>query len=113
MYTKEKDVGLNWVQVASTAVLAGLVILCLAALFVSYSAAVIMVLWSWFVSPVFAVPDLTLIQAIGIGTLVQFMTADPTFRKSDDGSSTQLIYVIARPSIALVIGFIIHTIQVW
>lgn len=69
----------------------------------------IQTLWGWFVAPVFHVQYLTLIQAIGLGLIVQTISPSPDIKqKSDDGTWASLATVVARPMIAVGIGWVVN-----
>lgn len=71
------------------------------------------VLWGWFVAPVFGIPELSILQAIGFGLIVSYMTREPDSSKSkdkDDDSHpviTMMIVTALRPIFAVFIGWIV------
>lgn len=73
-------------------------------------------LWAWFIIPVFEqAPQLSLVQAIGIGMIVEFITSKPKFdQESRDKDSIQLIVnafgrVVLNPCMTVLLGWILFT----
>jgi len=72
------------------------------------------VMWGWFVIPVFGLPPLSVVAAIGISMVVRMMTWTGD-GDNDSGKSSQekIITAIAKafisPLITLAIGYIVHS----
>lgn len=77
---------------------------------------VLSVLWGWFIVPTFVgAPQLLVVTAIGITLVVQYLThqIDDGGKKEDDDKFGQkmvktTVYAIAKPLLALFIGWIVH-----
>src|SRR5690606_38361726 len=75
---------------------------------------VLSVLWGWFIVPVFEIPDISILQAIGLSMVVGFLTYQhiESDKKSDRSLTESVIYMlmlaIIRPAIVLFIGYIVH-----
>lgn len=80
---------------------------------------VLVVLWSWFVIPVFGLPALHMAYAVGLMLLVRYMTIVPDgdkiaeYKKLDVEERTERLMVngalaVAFPLFVLGIGWIIH-----
>jgi membrane protein CcdC involved in cytochrome C biogenesis len=70
-------------------------------------------LWGWFVVPVFHVPSLSVIQAIGFGLVMTVLTKQFNESKSEKQSSTEAItriftYAVGIPLFYLCFGWVIH-----
>lgn len=70
-------------------------------------------LWGWFVAPVFHVPELTLVPAMGISLLVSFLTTqlhtDTDEKKTDaEKFGRDLIYSIFIPLMGVGFGWLYH-----
>lgn len=72
---------------------------------------VLTVLWAWFVVPVFALPLLSTAYAIGIASIIGFLTHQ--YQRSDNDLSANdsliaaLAYAIGRPLLLLAFGWIV------
>jgi len=64
-------------------------------------------LWLWFVVPVFAVPALSMLQSIGIATVISFMTKQ--YVPTGDKAGEAWAYLILTPLVTLLFGYIIHS----
>ncbi len=69
---------------------------------------VLTILWAWFIVPVFHLPVLTLLPAMGVALLVGFMTADSTGMKDEDAMGSAITTEFLSPLMALGLGWIIH-----
>lgn len=67
-------------------------------------------LWHWFAVPVFGFHELTIVQAIGIGLIIGFMTHRPGVSKKDsrDTDWGGTIAGLLSPFLALFFGYIVH-----
>lgn len=77
-----------------------------------YYGFVLSVLWSWFIAPTFAVPELSIPVAIGISLTIGFVRADALRSIGSDFSSgnkqTQVISaLLAAPLFSLLIGWVV------
>lgn len=69
------------------------------------------VLWGWFIVPIFKLPTLTIIQAIGVAMVASFLTK--TYSTSDKSKSledriTDLIgSTIIAPVLAIMLGWLV------
>jgi hypothetical protein len=72
------------------------------------------VLWGWFVVPVFHLPVLTVVPAIGIAMVVGYLThqTEPDVEEKERETGEKLLRLIAlvffRPAFALFFGWIVH-----
>ncbi len=74
------------------------------------------ILWGWFMVPVFHLPQLSLVPAIGISMVVGYLTQQsPEAKKKNDEVSTGMIilngvlWAVFKPSFALLFGSIVHS----
>jgi len=80
---------------------------------VIFSGYVLSILWSWFVSPVFGLVELSISEAIGVALVVSFLAKDyPEEDKKEEKSFNEImgrlfITTIFRPAFALFAGWII------
>jgi hypothetical protein len=69
-------------------------------------------LWLWFVVPIFHLPALNIVQAIGISMVVGFLTMQMSTAKEEDDKSKKKINLIAdlifHPFLVVGIGYIVH-----
>jgi uncharacterized membrane protein len=67
-------------------------------------------LWLWFIVPVFGLPHLSIVQAIGFSLVVNFLTASLSEMKEEDKKpvSERAINGLIFNFIALGIGYIVH-----
>lgn len=70
------------------------------------------VLWTWFIVPVFNLPTLSIIQAIGIGMVVTFLTRHSIDKEEDAKDigaaiSTAIVSAVVVPLLTVGIGYII------
>jgi len=72
----------------------------------------LMKLWQWFIATTFKVQTLSLVQAIGLGMIISFLTYKPNF----DGKKTELeeskkalmaqcVWAFMKPVAALIVGY--------
>ena len=72
------------------------------------------VLWGWFVVPVFHLPVLTVVPAIGIAMVVGYLThqTEPDVEEKDRSAGEKVgrlcMLVFFRPLFALFFGWIVH-----
>lgn len=71
----------------------------------------LMVLWGWFVVPLFDLPPLTIAQAIGLSVLVGFLTHQRIESKEDEkpveDTISAVLFASVKPAMALLIGWIV------
>ena len=67
----------------------------------------IKLLWQWFVAETFYFPEMSFLQATGIGILVRFIS-DQYIPRDGEDRKYYLIHVFSGPLVALLIGFVIH-----
>lgn len=73
---------------------------------VIWSGHVLTILWAWFATPIFALPALTLPQAIGLSLIASFLTHQST--KQEVKTKDYLWQLTAQPAIALLVGWIVQ-----
>lgn len=75
---------------------------------------VFMKLWSWFVSPLFNLQELSLVQALGLGIMLSFACKpmpkyDPEEKKKSFSDNVgQVLFVVITYFVILGMGWIIH-----
>lgn len=72
------------------------------------------ILWGWFVVPTLSAPALSIVPAIGIATVVSYLTYQHhNYVEKEESFGAQLLrgtfIAIVRPSIALLFGSIAHS----
>ena len=73
-------------------------------------------LWGWFVVPTFQMPDLRIVEAIGLAMIVSFLTATRQTNTGGKGDQTSLrekiieysSWMIVYPVMAVGIGWIVY-----
>lgn len=72
---------------------------------------VLSILWGWFMVPVFGLPHLSVVQAIGVAMVVGFLCHENTDTKKNEekGFAWSLSMVAVIPLLSLFIGWIIHS----
>jgi hypothetical protein len=70
-------------------------------------------LWLWFMVPVFHLPVLGIVAAIGISLVIGFLTADSSPTVCEDKRSTgekfgAILGVLFSPFLVLLVGYIVH-----
>lgn len=71
---------------------------------------VLSVLWGWFVIPVFNVPNLSVVQAVGLAMVVSYLTKkheSDSKKELSDVIATLVVEVVFVPLTALLLGWII------
>lgn len=74
---------------------------------VSLGGWVISVLWGWFVVPAFGLPAISIPTAIGIDSIVTYMTWHG-YKEDDSSTGKKFLMVLVRPGIMLLIGWVVH-----
>ncbi len=69
--------------------------------------AALMLLWGWFMVSTFGLPVISLVQAIGIGIIIGFLTQQHIPR-DEDMKKELLLYEIILPVFATATGWIVH-----
>lgn len=63
-------------------------------------------LWGWYVAPIFGAPNLSIVNAIGISTLVQsFFASTPN---SDSTSLERVLNIVGSVAATLFLGWLLH-----
>lgn len=72
------------------------------------------ILWAWFIVPVFGLPALSIVQAIGLAMVVSFLTRRIAIKKEDDEEegawliiAKALLYAIISPLLTVFVGYIV------
>jgi hypothetical protein len=80
----------------------------LLALAATFNGWVLSILWGWFFVPILGLPALGVAQAIGISTVVGYLTHQ--HRKTPEGEEAEAFaYIAAQPLFALLIGYIVKS----
>lgn len=61
------------------------------------------VLWSWFIVPIFDLPNLTIAQAIGLGLLVSALKSPKKQENSDKSALEQVLFLILYPLLEMIL----------
>ena len=64
-------------------------------------------LWGWFMVPTLGLPVISLVQAIGIGIVIGFLTQQHIPRDEDEKKEL-LVFEVLTPVLAIAIGWIVH-----
>lgn len=81
------------------------------------SGLVLAVLWGWFMVPIFKLPELTMMQAVGIGYVVSYMTQRVDMSSKDEENSIGMklvkafMAVTGKAVVFLVFGYIIKSLM--
>ena len=81
-----------------------------------WSAWVLTILWRWFVTPAFGLPQLNVITAIGVMLIVRFVTFNPdsiNLRQERDEVEVRLLKLFVaflNPVVALAVGWVFKAI---
>jgi len=73
----------------------------------------LMTLWGWFVIPVFGLPSLSIVQAIGVALVVSFLTKHTDTSVQQKRSTGEAIGFLVGssfflPVITVAIGYVVH-----
>ena len=66
------------------------------------------ILWGWFIVPVFELPRLTIVTAIGISVMISCLTHQCIGNKDDENMVDLVVESIIYPLSSLLIGWILH-----
>lgn len=74
---------------------------------------VLSVLWGWFIVPTLRLPQLSIVPAIGIATVVSYLTyhevdCQPKEEKAGYKVTKAVVLSFVRPLLALLFGWIVH-----
>ncbi|QQG45560.1 MAG: hypothetical protein HYW89_01360 [Candidatus Sungiibacteriota bacterium] len=64
-------------------------------------------LWGWFMVPTLGLPVISLVQAIGVGIVISFLTQQHIPRDKDEAKEL-LIYEVIKPVLAIAVGWVVH-----
>ena len=64
-------------------------------------------LWGWFMIPTFSLPAISLVQAMGIGIMIGFLTQQHIPR-DQDAKKEVFLFEVVSPVIAIVVGWVVH-----
>jgi hypothetical protein len=72
------------------------------------------VLWGWFFVPTLGLPELGIVQAIGIAMVVGYLTYQHIDTQPKDGEAmgkivSAVIQSVARPVFAVTFGWVVHS----
>jgi len=78
------------------------------AFFSIYRGFVLTLLWKWFAVPIFNLPSLSLVEAIGVSVLVGFLLGGSRSYNDDNKDGKKLITAFMAPAVALLLGWVVH-----
>ena len=64
-------------------------------------------LWGWFMVPTFGLPVISLVQAIGIGIVISFLTQQHIPR-DEEQQTEMMVFTVVVPVLAIIIGGVAH-----
>ena len=64
-------------------------------------------LWGWFMVPTLGLPVISLVQAIGIGIVIGFLTQQHIPRDKEQKKEL-LVFEVLTPVLAIAVGWIVH-----
>jgi hypothetical protein len=64
-------------------------------------------LWGWFMVPTLSLPAISLVQAIGIGIVIDFLTQQHIPRDEDERKEL-LVHEVLAPVLAIAVGWVVH-----
>ena len=76
---------------------------------------VLSVLWGWFMAPIFGLPNLSIVSAIGVTIVIGYITKQPDnyveewWLNFDENIATGAINAIVAPLFALFFGWVVHS----
>jgi hypothetical protein len=73
-----------------------------------YFAWAAVILWGWFIVPTFGLPQITILQAWGIGLTLSMMRPRMTAQKTETDWASGFVAVILGPPLALALGYAIR-----
>lgn len=67
-------------------------------------------LWAWFIVPTFGLAALTVLQAVGVGLVVSFLThqSDVQYKDLEEDSTKRLVLLVLRPLMILGVAWIVQ-----
>lgn len=65
------------------------------------------VLWGWFVTPVFGLPQITITQAAGISLILALLRAKLASPKDETSLSVKALVIIVAPPLSVAMGWIL------
>ena len=67
-------------------------------------------LWAWFIVPIFGLAALTVLQAVGVGLVVSFLThqSDVQYKDLEEDSTKRLVVLVLRPLMILGVAWIVQ-----
>ena len=68
---------------------------------------VLKLLWGWFMVPTLGLPVISLVQAIGIGIVISFLTQQHIPRDEDEKKKL-LVFEILKPVFTIAVGWVVH-----
>lgn len=68
---------------------------------------VLSILWGWFVAPLFGVPELGVINAIGLAIIIAYMTRGESSVEKNEDIIIKIVNAFLKPSFALLIGWLV------
>lgn len=65
---------------------------------------VLTILWGWFMVPIFNLPALTLVPAMGVALVIGYLTKNVGVKADENAAAAMIVY----PFITLLIGYVIQ-----
>ena len=96
-------------MLALTAILG---VFAIAALGAIWSGFALSILWGWFIVPAFGISPLSIPSAIGISTVLDYVTHQYQKKNSSDvegwaGTGDAILHMMLKPAVALLIGWVV------
>jgi hypothetical protein len=99
----------GYIMVAIVAILIFVGLLLLGAILNGFA---LSILWGWFMIPTFQLPEIGIVQAIGIGLVISFLTHQRMqSREGEDARKVlrnQITGALIQPIAALLLGWVVH-----
>jgi hypothetical protein len=69
----------------------------------------LVIMWGWFVVPIFGLPKLSVVSAMGVSLVVSYLTHQLDFKKGEEEDwSTKISLCVLKPIMFLGVGLIIR-----
>lgn len=73
---------------------------------------VLMIMWGWFIVPLFELPALRVVEAIGVSMVISMLTVKHEYKedkhKTTEDRVSLVVAMLSYPVIVVLIGWIVH-----